>query len=103
VTLERQHPTRGRPLPRATSALFWGGVLVLGAFGTYFVFANYPLFSIGIVLVVLLLTTHAERRRRRKQRAWESARKRRREAETGRNPILGGDGVATRREGGVAV
>ena len=56
--------------------LFWAGLLVLGAFGIFFTFANYPSFGIGVVLVVLLLTAYSERRRRANQRASESARKR---------------------------
>jgi hypothetical protein len=54
----------------------WGGVLVLGAFGTYFTFANYPLFGIGVVLVGLILAAQSERRRRRRQRDRESVRRR---------------------------
>lgn len=60
---------------RASSALFWGGLLVLGVFGTAFTFANYPLFGVGVVLLVVLLAAYSERERRRKQRARESARR----------------------------
>jgi hypothetical protein len=76
VTSKRGQPTRGPLLRRAGTAMFWGGVLVLGAFGTYFTFANYPLFAAGVVLVLLLLTVYSERKRRRELRAWESARRR---------------------------
>jgi membrane protein implicated in regulation of membrane protease activity len=63
-------------LRRAGYVLIWGGVLVLGAFGAFFTFANYPLFGTGIVLVALLLTSYSERKRRRKQRTWERTRRR---------------------------
>jgi hypothetical protein len=56
--------------------LFWGAVLVLAAFGTYFSLVNYPLFSIGVSLAVLALAWYSEKKRRRKQRAWERLRSR---------------------------
>lgn len=43
---------------RASSALYWGGVLVLGVFGTAFTFANHPLFGVGVVLLVVLLAAY---------------------------------------------
>lgn len=54
----------------------WATVLVLGAFGIYFTFANYLWFGIGVVLVALLLTAYSERNRRKEQRARESVRRR---------------------------
>jgi hypothetical protein len=75
VTPEWQPPTRGRLLRRVGSALTWGGVLLLGAFGIYFTFANYPLFGVGVVLAMLLLTAYRERKRRSRQRASERVRR----------------------------
>jgi uncharacterized membrane protein YbhN (UPF0104 family) len=58
--------------------LFWAGVLVLGAFGIYFSFANYPSFGIAVVLSILLVLGYSERERRKRQRASERARRRHR-------------------------
>lgn len=49
-----------RPLPerllrRILSLLFWASVLVLGAFGISFSFANHPWYASGVVLVILLV------------------------------------------------
>ena len=57
--------------------LLWSGLLVLGGFGAFFTFANYPLFGAGIVLVAVLLTLFSERRRRKRQRVWERERRQR--------------------------
>lgn len=56
--------------------LFWAGVLIIGAFGIFFTFANYPSLGVGIVLVTLVATAYSERRRRVNRRASESARRR---------------------------
>jgi hypothetical protein len=53
-------------------------MVVLGAFGVYFSFANYPVFGIGVVLLILLLTGYSEQKRRTKQKAREAARRRER-------------------------
>jgi hypothetical protein len=63
---------------RIVSVLFWAGVLLLGAFGIYFSFTNYPWFGIGGALVILLLIGSSERGRRKKRRASEEARRRNR-------------------------
>jgi hypothetical protein len=54
----------------------WTGLIVLGTFGVYFSFANYPAFGVGVVLSILLLIGSAERSRRGRQRALERARRR---------------------------
>jgi hypothetical protein len=61
-------------LRRISSVLIWSGVVVLGAFGLYFTFANYPLFGAAIVLLALVPTVYSERNRRNRQRAWEARR-----------------------------
>jgi uncharacterized RDD family membrane protein YckC len=65
-------------LRRAVSVLSWTVVLVLGAFGFVFSFANYPLFGIGVLLVVLFLAGYSERTRRAQQHARHAARMRER-------------------------
>jgi heme exporter protein D len=55
--------------------LLWAGVLVLGAFGIVFSFANYPWFGTAVTLLILLAIGYAQRKRRiaqktrRRQRA----------------------------------
>jgi heme exporter protein D len=58
------------------SLLAWAGALVLGAFGIFFSFANYPVFATVVALAILLLVGYSERNRRRKQA--ETARRRER-------------------------
>ena len=60
---------------RVGSVLGWAVVLVLGAFGIFFSFANYPFFAIGLVVLLLLLTGYVERTRRAERRAREAARR----------------------------
>jgi uncharacterized membrane protein YbhN (UPF0104 family) len=67
-----------RLLRPVVAVLFWAGVLVLGAFGIYFSFANYPSFGIAVVLSILLVLGYSERERRKRQRASERARRRHR-------------------------
>jgi hypothetical protein len=56
--------------------LLWTAVVVLGAFGMYFTFTNYPWFGVAVVLLILLLTGYAERKRRATQKTREAARRR---------------------------
>jgi hypothetical protein len=56
------------------SVSFWAAVLLLGAFGIAFTFANYTSFGIGVVLVMLLAIANSERKRKARRRASESAR-----------------------------
>jgi predicted negative regulator of RcsB-dependent stress response len=58
------------------SVLYWAILLVLGAFGIYFSFANYPWFATAVVLLILLLAGYSEWKRRTKQKAREAARRR---------------------------
>jgi hypothetical protein len=58
--------------------LFWTAVVLLGAFGMYFSFANYPWVGAGIVLLIVLLIGYSERQRRATQRAKEAARRQQR-------------------------
>jgi hypothetical protein len=73
---ERHQPLLRRLPWRIGRVLFWAGIAVIAAFGVVFMFANYPWFGVGVVLVTLLLVAHSERRRRLNQRASESARRR---------------------------
>jgi len=66
---------QGQFLRRVGSVLFWTAVVVLGAFGMYFSFANYPWFGAGVVLVIVLLIGNSERKRRATQKAREAARR----------------------------
>jgi hypothetical protein len=59
---------------RVVSVLAGACLLVLGAFGVVFSFANYPLFAIGLVLLIVLLAGYAERTRRTRQQARDAAR-----------------------------
>ena len=63
-----------RLLRRIGSALLWAGVLVLGAFGVYFSFANYPWLSLGVLLLLSVAFGYSERKRRARQKAREAAR-----------------------------
>lgn len=65
-----------RLLERVVSLLSWAGLLVLGAFGIYFSFANYPAFGLAITLSIVVLLGYSERNRRQRQRAAERARRR---------------------------
>jgi hypothetical protein len=79
VTPKRPQQLLERLMRRVGSVLFWAGVLVLGAFGIFFSFANYPWFGIGVVLLILLLAGYSERNRRTRQKARETARRQDRE------------------------
>jgi hypothetical protein len=72
-----------RLVRRVAALLFWASALLLGAFGTYFSFANYPLLGSALVVSILLASGYSERRRR-KQRALERARRRDRARSTAR-------------------
>jgi uncharacterized membrane protein len=61
---------------RAVSVLSWTSLLVLGAFGVVFSFANYPVFAACLVVLILLLVARAERTRRTEQHARDAARMR---------------------------
>lgn len=61
---------------RVLSVLAWTCLIVLGAFGVVFSFANYPLYATGLVLLVLVLVVYAERTRRVRQQARDEARMR---------------------------
>jgi hypothetical protein len=67
-----------RLLRRVVAVGLWAGLVVLGAFGIYFSFANYPSFGIAVVLSIVLALGYSERRRRKRQRAWERARRQQR-------------------------
>lgn len=72
---QRRH---GRLLRRVGSVLLWAVVVVLGAFGIYFSFANYPWFGVAVVVLALLLVGYSERTRRAERAAAEAARRRNR-------------------------
>ena len=75
----RRPPQRQRRvLRRVGSVLLWAAVVLLGAFGIDFSFANYPWFGVATVLLILLVVGCAEQRRRTAQRAREAARMRHR-------------------------
>jgi hypothetical protein len=59
---------------RIVSVLGWACLLVLGAFGVVFSFANYPLYAGGVVLLTLVLAGQAERTRRTRQQERDAAR-----------------------------
>jgi hypothetical protein len=61
---------------RVGSVLYWIVVVVLGAFGVFFTFANYPSFATAVVLLILLLTGLSEWKRRARQNARAEARRR---------------------------
>jgi ABC-type Mn2+/Zn2+ transport system permease subunit len=59
--------------------LFWAAVVLLGAFGAYFSFANYPWFGAATVLLIALLIGYSEQRRRAAQKAKDAVRRRNRQ------------------------
>lgn len=67
-----------RLLHRVVSVLFWATVLVLGAFGIYFWFTNYPALGIAVTLSLMVLIGYRERSRRQRRRAADQARRERR-------------------------
>lgn len=73
-------PRPGRFLRRVGTVLFRAFVVLLGAFGVCFSFANYPWFGAAVVLLILLLLGYAEQQRRATQRASQAARRRNRPA-----------------------
>ena len=75
-----------RLLHRVISVLMWTCSLMLGAFGLYFSFANYPAFSIAVTLLFGVLLGFSERNRRQRRSEAERARSQRR-AQT-RDPWL---------------
>ena len=78
-TRSRASPRRAATnhLPhRVISVLSSAALLLLGAFGIYFSFANYPAFGIGVTLSIAVLVGYSERSRRKKQRELERARRR---------------------------
>ena len=60
------------------SVLSWALVVVLGTFGIYFSFANYPVFAVVLTLSIVVLVAHSERHRRRRRRAADRVRSQRR-------------------------
>jgi hypothetical protein len=54
--------------------VFWAAVVLLGTFGIYFSFANYPWFGAAAVLLILLLVGYSEQKRRTARRAREASR-----------------------------
>jgi len=63
---------------RIGSLLLGTTLALLGLFGAYFSFANYPWFGALVVLLILLLVAHSERKRRATQEARDTARRRER-------------------------
>jgi len=63
-------------LRRFVSVLYWAAVVVLGAFGLYFSFTNYPLFAVAVLLSIVGLIVYSERSRRQRHRAADRARRR---------------------------
>jgi membrane-bound ClpP family serine protease len=78
VTSKSPQPRQRRVLRRVGSALVWAVVVLLGAFGVVFSFANYPWFGASVVALFLLLVGYSEQTRRRAQRAREAERRRNR-------------------------
>jgi membrane-bound ClpP family serine protease len=74
VTSESPQLRQRRFLRRVGSALFWAAIVLLGAFGIIFSFANYPWFGATVVVLILLLLGYSEQKRRTAQRAREAAR-----------------------------
>jgi hypothetical protein len=64
-----------RLLHRVVSVLSWSALLLLGAFGIYFSFANYPVYGVVVTLAVVVLVGHSERSRRQARVASERARR----------------------------
>jgi K+-sensing histidine kinase KdpD len=64
-----------RLLHRVVSVLSWSALLVLGAFGIYFSFANYPVYGIVVTLAVVVVVGYSERSRRQARVASERARR----------------------------
>jgi uncharacterized RDD family membrane protein YckC len=64
-----------RVLRRVVSVLAWAAVVVLGAFGLYFSFANYPEFGVVLTLSAVALIAYSERSRRQRQRSADRARR----------------------------
>ena len=57
-----------RAAARVIAILSSATALVLGAFGIYLTFTNYPLFGIALALAIVLLLAHSERKKRQRQR-----------------------------------
>jgi hypothetical protein len=68
-----------RLLHRLISILAWAAAVVLGVFGIYFSFANYPAFGIAVTLSVVALLAYSERTRHHRQRAADRASRLRRD------------------------
>jgi hypothetical protein len=64
-----------RLLHRVISIVAWTAAVVLGAFGIYFSFANYPAFGIAVTLSVVALIAYSERNRHQRQRTADRARR----------------------------
>jgi hypothetical protein len=64
-----------RLLHRVISILAWAAAVVLGVFGIYFSFANYPAYGIAVTLSVVVLIAYSERSRHQRQRAADRARR----------------------------
>lgn len=75
--INHRSQSRHEPLERRVGpVLYWIVVVMLGAFGVFFTFANYPSFAIAVVLLILLLTGFSEWKRRARQNARAEARRR---------------------------
>ncbi len=75
VTSQRTQPRHEQFLWRVGSVLLWATVVVLGAFGLYFSFANYPWYGAASVLLTLLLVAYSERMRRATQKTRAATRR----------------------------
>jgi apolipoprotein N-acyltransferase len=75
VTSKPPQPRHERFLRRVGSVLLWTAVVLLGAFGIYFSFANYPWFGAAVVVLILLLVGYSERKRRATQKARDAERR----------------------------
>ena len=64
-----------RRLHALISVLSWALVVVLGTFGIYFSFANYPVVAVALTLAIVVLVGHSERNRRQRRRAVDRARR----------------------------
>jgi hypothetical protein len=75
----KRSPPLGETLLRQVgSVLLWAAVAVLGLFGAYFSFANYPWYGGTVILGLLPLVAYLERKRRATQHSRDRARRQQR-------------------------